>query len=192
MLRGMKQRWMRVIASAAGLVAGGVGGCEQVEQAADGIGEAVSFKGGTTPGKPIDLAAGWPFAPESMRVHPFTSIGLDARDGALMLEARVELLDAAGDVTKGVGEFRFELYADHAAASRRGQDQQLNRWEAPLRTLEQNAQHYDPITRTYLFKLRLDPPPPTDQRLKLVAQFTDPTGRRLRTDGPVSHRTDKK
>lgn len=194
MFAGMKHVAWIVSAAAAVMI----GGCETVSNVTDSIGEgivgAVNFKGEATPvsSEPIDLSDGWPFAPASMRVHPFTSIGIDPKEGMLTLEARIEMLDPLGDATKGVGQFRFELYADQNTASRKGQDQQLNLWNAPLATLEENTQHYDPITRTYLFKLRLDPAPPQNQRLKLVVQFTDPNGKRMQTEGPVSHRAEKK
>jgi len=132
-------------------------------------------------------ASAWPFAPVAMRVHPFTSITFDPEQNSLVLEVRMELLDQVGDVTKGVGDFRFELYADKLKASLRGVDERLNVWDGPVSTLEQNRQHYDSITRTYSFKLRLDPAPPADQKLRLVAQFTDPSGKRILAEAPLSY-----
>lgn len=145
-----------------------VGACEQI-----------SFKGG--PAEPSDqVAAEWPFVPRVMRIHPFTSISQAAPEEPAVLEARVELLDRLGDVTKGVGQFRFELYTVVPRATVNSTSQkQLFMWTAPMVTLDENRQHYDPITRTYAFKLKMERPPAAGQRLKLLAHFTDPQGQRL-------------
>lgn len=121
-----------------------------------------------------------------MRVHPFTSLEINESEGGMILEVRMELLDQLGDPTKGVGDFRFELYASPSTASREGQEKRLFFWEAPMTTLEQNRQHYDPITRTYAFNLRMPDAPPANEKLKLVVQFTDARGHRLVVQSPLS------
>ena len=134
-----------------------------------------SFKGDQVRPRGPGLAA-WPFAPVSMRVHPFTTVRFDPRRGALVLEARMEMLDQFGDVTKGVGDFRFELYsATERGAS--GDRRRLALWEAPMATLEQNRRHYDPITRTYAFDLKVLDHPPEGGPLLLVVHFADAAGR---------------
>jgi hypothetical protein len=105
-----------------------------------------------------------------------------------VLEARIELIDRLGDVTKGVGQLRFELYLAPASASQRGQDHRIAFWDVPLDSLNANAQHWDPITRTYLFRLSLDTPPPPSVPLRLQVQFTDPGGKRLTADGTLEYR----
>lgn len=145
--------------------------------------DTVSFKGA---GARASVPAGeWPFAPVSMRVHPFTAIEKqgEGEDAALVLEARLELVDQLGDVTKGVGAWRFELYGDRG----RGQSRErLEVWEAPMTTLAENARHWDPITRTYAFRLRLSEQPDIDRELTLVAQLTDPRGNHLIAEGEVA------
>ncbi|MAE62309.1 MAG: hypothetical protein CMJ49_13250 [Planctomycetaceae bacterium] len=125
-------------------------------------------------------ATEWPFAPAAMRIHPFTQITVDAETGSPMLDAHIELLDQAGDVTKGIGTLRFELVSvsDRASASAVN-DRRIEMWDVALETLDDNLQHFDRITRTYGFKLKLNAPPDNKARLRLHAQFTKPTGNRL-------------
>jgi hypothetical protein len=149
--------------------------------------DSMAFKGDAVVHEPAANAAGWPFAPVSMRVHPFTSINYDPELQSLVLEVRVELVDQLGDVTKGVGDLRFELYAEEDKASQKMPGVRINQWDAPMTTLEQNRQHYDAITRTYAFKLRLNSPPPAGQKLRVVAQFTDVAGHRLMAEGTLNY-----
>jgi hypothetical protein len=147
----------------------------------------VDLKGGHPIEEVYRGASAWPFVPVAMRVHPFTSIEYDQQDKAVVLEARVELLDRLGDTTKGVGDFRFELYDAARTAGASAVDQNLlYSWEAPMTSLEDNRRYYDPITRTYYFKLRLDSPPPGGSPLRLVIQFTTPGGKRLSAEAELS------
>ena len=123
-------------------------------------------------------AGNWPFKPIGMRVHPFTTFVVD-KSGKESLDARLELVDEMGDVTKGLGKLRFELYAGAATEGRAGQGERLYIWEASVATVEETREHYDPITRTYYFKLRLDKPPPRRQKLRLDVQFDGAWGQRM-------------
>lgn len=143
--------------------------------------DAVSLKGGS---RTLVQTGEWPFAPESMRVHPFTALA--QQNGRRVLEVRIELLDQLGDVTKGVGDWRFELYAQPGRTRSR---ERLEVWEAEMNTLEQNERHYDPITRTYAFNLRVVEPLPDDAPLSVVAQLTDLQGRRLLAEGEVTRQS---
>lgn len=146
------------------------------------------LKGGMTSGAADSQPTPeWPFAPVAMRVHPFTQIAVDDQTGEPMLEARIELLDQLGDVTKGVGRLRFELLtaSDRASASQAA-EHRIEKWEVSMVTLGENRQHYDHITRTYRFKLKLTQPPEAGTPLRLVAQFTKPTGKRLSADMPLN------
>lgn len=131
-------------------------------------------------------AAAWPFAPVSMRIHPFTAIEFDESRDVAVLNARVELLDQVGDMTKGVGQFRFELYQVGRGAGSDTQQRQLYAWQVPLQTIDQNRLHYDHITRTYGFELKMDQMPQAGTALRLVGQFTTPSGRRLSADAPLT------
>lgn len=142
-------------------------------------------------GSPSPLAAApqpWLFSPVVMRVHPFTTFAYDKAAGAYVLDARIELQDRVGDSTKGVGDFRFELYEEKERASQEGEEVRQAVWSAPMTTLEQNQQHYDPITRTYVFRLKLTQAPSEPQKYKLIAQFTDPEGRRLSASAPLHYK----
>jgi hypothetical protein len=123
-----------------------------------------------------------------MRVHPFTTFAYDKQAAAHVLDARIELLDRVGDSTKGVGDFRFELYQDKERASQEGEEVRQAVWDAPMTTLGQNQQHYDPITRTYVFRLKLSQAPSEQQKYKLLVQFTDPEGRRLTASAPLHYK----
>ena len=137
------------------------------------------------PGLPPASSADWPFKPVSMRVHPFTAMSFDEAAGKWVVEARVELVDVLGDVTKGLGAFRFELYAVAPTEGRAGEETRLYVWEDSVATLDQTRARYDPITRTYYFKLQLDEPPLPKQRLRLAVQFNAAWGERLNATGQV-------
>jgi hypothetical protein len=148
--------------------------------------DAISLKGADADAGALEGDA-WPFRPAAMRIHPFTAIERDEEAEALVLEARVELRDQLGDTTKGVGDFRFELYAREPEASQQGERRRLAVWDAPLQTLEQNRRHYDPVTHSYLFRLRLPQRPPEDRRLELLAQFSPRRGQRLMAGETVDY-----
>jgi hypothetical protein len=171
MLDGMTWRIPRALLVLIGV--GAVGLCVGCDQ--------VRLKGG--PGEPgTSPQIDWPFVPVSMRIHPFTSIEYDAEHETVVLEARVELLDRLGDMTKGVGDFRFELYkASERATSLPVQEEMLYVWNVSMLTLAENQQYYDPITRTYAFRLKMQQVPPPGTAVRLFGHFADPAGRRLKT-----------
>jgi hypothetical protein len=77
-----------------------------------------------------------PFAPKAMRVHPLTHGELDA-DGNARVVLHVELKDAWGDTTKGVGRVQVQLWRDGGGA------EEGERWAVDLRSLGENASFYD-------------------------------------------------
>jgi len=163
------------------VLAGFVGGCEDVQ-----------LKGGRNPVEEFQQATTWPFVPMQMRVHPFTAVEVDRGDEGVRLEARIEMLDRLGDVTKAVGDYRFELYQmERDFYENPAEGKLLYQWSAPMTTLEQNRRHWDSITRTYLFKLQMDQLPRVDGRLVLVTNFTDPGGRHLRAQAVVATNEDE-
>lgn len=144
------------------------------------------FKGGpAAPG--AGAAEPWPFVPVAMRVHPFTTLVNDPQREAPVLEAHIEMLDQLGDVTKGVGHFRFELYQEQEKNIRTDETLRLYMWDAPLLTIEQNQNHFDSSTRTYVFKLKLEKPLVAGQNLKISAQMTAPGGKRLIATAPLTY-----
>lgn len=95
----------------------------------------------------------WQPLPVSIRVYPSTRFIKES--GRAVLEARFELYDDMGDPVKSAGTFRIELLSVDEAlgnAPRR----LLYTWNAEVLTLDQQREHYDPITRGYLFRLGVD------------------------------------
>jgi len=133
------------------------------------------------------------FAPRAVEIHPFTVLAVDPNTQAWILEARVRLLDALDDTTKAAGFFRFELYEAPLVTSKKDRQRRLEVWHVDLDGIEAHRRHYDPITRTYVFRLRPTHPPSLKTRYRLHAQFTDTTGRRLYDEwifGATPPRTD--
>lgn len=93
--------------------------------------------------------------PDPVKVRVYPSTRFIEESGRAILEARVELFDSMGDPVKSTGKFRIELFSvDEALGSvpRR----LLYSWNADVLTLDQQKEHYDPITRGYKFKLGVD------------------------------------
>ncbi len=116
----------------------------------------------------------WTIRPERMRVYPSTRLVVE--DGKPVLEARIEFTDAAGDPTKAVGDLRFELYPLVGTGERRRRGDLLYRWRVRMFTLEENRTFYDPITRAYLFRLRMDDPLAVGNPLQLNVTYLPPRG----------------
>lgn len=83
-----------------------------------------------------------PFAPKAMRIHPLTHAELDAGSDARIV-LHVELKDAWGDTTKGVGRVQVQAWSEG------GSSEEGERWAVDLRSLSENASFYDSATRTY-------------------------------------------
>ena len=120
-------------------------------------------------GRDID----WPFWPQSMRVHPLSQFANDRITGRLLIEARVEFLDAFAHTCKGVGHVRIDLHdADEEST------QPISTWILDLRDVTINLEHYDDLTRTYLFRLEVDPDTLPD-KTELWAYFQSTEGKRM-------------
>ncbi len=128
----------------------------------------------------------WRPHPAAARVYPSTRFARFAE--GTMLEARIELLDEMGDSIKGAGEFRLELFAPavgRAAEEGRDPGRRLYTWETPLHTLAQQRQFYDPVTRTYQFRLRMDVPSHAGSEALLRVTFLAADGERLQAEAVV-------
>lgn len=108
---------------------------------------AVTRPAEDSPPTPTD--SHWTIRPAQMRFYPTTRFTLP--HAPCELDLRVELLDELGDPIKAVGDWRIELYDSLNAAG-----VALSSWEIPMRTREQNLQHYDRITRSYHLRLKVD------------------------------------
>lgn len=83
-----------------------------------------------------------PFAPKAMRIHPLTHAET-GEQGDPRVVVHVELKDAWGDTVKGVGRVQIQLWRDGRTS------EEAVRWDIDLRALGDNADYYDPATRTY-------------------------------------------
>lgn len=126
----------------------------------------------------IDPDADWPFWPWSMRVHPLTQYREDRVTGRLIIETRVEFVDAWGDTCKALGQLDIELYDGDSPSS-----DAIIRWDddpdLDLNDLDVNHQRYDIVTRTYLFRLEIEKGQELPTVGVLRAYFTSADGRRL-------------
>lgn len=166
------RRELRLLTIALALL--GVVGCETFD-----------LKGGAGVQAPGEGYA-WPFAPVSMRISPFTAIRpIEEGEGGAELDLKVELLDQVGDMTKGVGALRFELYRAEGAAQLQ-QRTPMYTWEASLSSIEANRAHYNATLRTYDFRLTLERMPSSETPLRIYVQLTPPGGRRLTADAAVA------
>ncbi len=101
-----------------------------------------------------DVAEGeWPFWPSRMRIHPLTQLVTDRRTGDRLIEVRIEFLDLFDHTCKAVGQLDIEL---HAADDPAHVSQPIERWSTNLANMVANRDHYDEVTRTYLFRLQVE------------------------------------
>jgi hypothetical protein len=129
-----------------------------------------------------NAGAAWVAQVQQMRVYPSTRFAREA--GQPVLEARVELLDGMGDSVKSSGQVRFELFAGDAAGQGRRTGQRLYAWDVTLRTQEDQVRYYDPVTRAYVFRLRVENLAPARKAtwLHIVFRTLGPQNQRLEAD----------
>ena len=134
------------------------------------------------PERPTPLGS-WkdgPFAPVRVRIHPLTRIV--STDDGREVEVHLELYDYWGHAVKGIGTVLFELYRERTMGGGVTGATQEMRWPViDIRDPEENSRPYDPVTRTYLFKLRGLPEELPPGRIVLHATFTTANGNRLPT-----------
>lgn len=125
---------------------------------------------------------GWRPEPESMRIYPGARFVQE--QGRALLELRVELSDAMGDSVKASGLYRFEMLESATGQALGARD---TVWELPIQALEAHEAHYDPVTRTYVFRLALDAAePPGSTRLVRVTFMPVADTRRLEAEVRVA------
>lgn len=149
-----------------------VAGCEPVatEQPAVPNGEA------------NNPAVYWRPTPTRVRVYPSTRFIEES--GRAILEARFELFDEMGDPVKAAGSFRIELHSIDESLGNTPQ-RLLYTWNAETMTLDQQREHYDPITRGYLFRLGVDNLRIAKQATLLRVAFTPVDRPRLEDDSII-------
>ncbi len=120
--------------------------------------------------------------PASMTIHPFTGKQtFDANGKPLGFEVRVKMLDGDDDPIKAYGNYSFALYLKRdRSADPRGQ--RLNWWSEDLTDHATNQLHWDPISQTYKFNLRLKQTVPPGKQLLLDTFFVSPYTDRLHAE----------
>ena len=147
-------------------------------------GGCVQSKGARPPAE-LPMASGedlWSPQPVALRIYPSTRFVIERE--VPLLEARIELFDQMGDSIKSSGRGRFELFAaDTAPGVAVGR--LLYSWDMQFVTQDDQQQYYDPITRGYLLRLRLDSDQITRRPVLLRVTFQPPEGERLVAEAPV-------
>lgn len=118
------------------------------------------------------------FAPVRLQVHPLSRIRRDRGSGDMRIEAHVELIDAFDHLTKGLGEFRFEIETLERDAVRLPDGSRLI-WRIPVDTPERASAPFDPLTRTYRFVLTELAPGFDGESVVLKTTFSPLDGSRL-------------
>lgn len=105
------------------------------------------------PGETDDVKDGvWPFWPQQMRIHPLTQFVTDRKTGEQLIEVRIEFFDQYGHTCKAVGQVVIELWPENAAPDA----EPAGVWNRNLRNMATNYEHYDDVTGTYLFRLKVE------------------------------------
>jgi hypothetical protein len=139
------------------------------------------FKGGHA--SPAAVAGDhWQIRPASVRVYPSTRFV--RYDDKIALEARVEFQDELGDPLKAVGTLRFEIFRLNRLGI--AEQKSLYSWHADMLTRNANKEHYDAVTRAYLFRLGIEQLPPDLPRVLLRVMFTPPSGPRLEAEAVIA------
>jgi len=129
----------------------------------------------------------WRPRPTTLRIFPSSRfVTAESETGAHpVLEARVELTDAMGDAIKAPGRFRLDV---HGASPSRDPiaGPRLYTWDVPVRTLAQQRTHYDSVTGSYLFRLKLYEPQTARRGAGLRVVFTPADGSRLEASAKLT------
>jgi hypothetical protein len=121
------------------------------------------------------------FTPVKIRVHPLSRVLPEAGAAGPIVEARLEFTDQFGDIGKGAAPVYFEVFKyEPLMPGHRGD--RLNVWNFDLAKPDANKQHWDAITRTYLFKLPLPPGSLKEQTRVVLAATLSLTGSERLTD----------
>ena len=132
--------------------------------------------------QPDDGGSYWMPVPTSVRVYPSTRFIRES--GRSILEARFELYDEMGDPVKYAGTFLIELFSVDENLGNTPR-RLLYSWDASLMSLEEQREHYDPITRGYLFRLGVDNLKISKQTTLLKVSFSPVDRARLEAEAEV-------
>lgn len=124
-----------------------------------------------------DKSNRWQPTPVAVRVYPSTRFVREA--DMVLLELRLELLDEMGDPVKASGLVQVALATGNGQAS--VNSQVLFRWDIDLSTIEDQKQFYDGVTRTYLFRLRVQRQEVASRPTVVRVSFSTDQSQRLTT-----------
>jgi len=137
---------------------------------------------GGAPASSTMADAWWP-RPVSVQVFPSTRF---VREGqAIILEARVQLTDELGDSIKAPATYYFDLNAGPAGQSA---PRRLFSWQINVTSLEDQVEFFDPVTRSYLFRLRVTDISQVRDAAQLSVVAVPDGGDRLGASAPVTRR----
>ena len=120
--------------------------------------------------------------PADLEIHAFTGKQtFDSAGNPMGFEVRIKMLDADGDPVKAYGDYSFALYLKRPrSADPRGT--RLDWWSEDLTEHADNQLHWDPISLTYKFNLRLKQSIAPGQELILDTFFVSPYTTRLHAE----------
>lgn len=135
-----------------------------------------------TGGRASDIGRGavWPYWPTSMEITPLTRLITDPATQKPLLEARIEFLDVQGFTSRAVGLLHLEI----RDGSKPLIEEPVQTKQRDLRNLAENQQHFDIVTRTYLFRLEVIPESWPDEPV-LHVTFDSLDGQVLKTSRKV-------
>ncbi len=94
------------------------------------------------------------------------------------------MYDEMGDPVKYAGTFQIELFSVDESLGNTPR-RLLYTWDAGLMSLDEQQEHYDPITRGYLFRLGVDDLKIARQTTLLKVVFTPVDRARLEAESEV-------
>jgi hypothetical protein len=124
--------------------------------------------------------------PKDLVIHAFTGKQtFDANGKPLGFEVRIKMLDGDDDPIKAYGNYSFALYLrrEHSSNPR---GERLDWWNEDLTNHADNQLHWDPISQTYKFNLRLKQNLPPAKQLILDAFFVSPYTNRLHAERSIT------
>lgn len=92
------------------------------------------------------------FAPATLRIYPLTRVDREPVSGRAAIILHLELKDRWGDSTKALGTLSVFLFEPEIGLEP-GIETQTMRWSLDMTDPDQNAQWFDPSTRTYRITL---------------------------------------
>ena len=117
--------------------------------------------------------APWPFWAARMRIHPLSQFVKHRDTGELLIEVRVEFFDPDDYTCRVVGQIGIDLVdASNVNA------EPVSKWQDDLWDPQINRDRYDEITRTYLFRLKMDGQQ-VPQAAQIRVYFLSGDGKRL-------------